>query len=171
MVKAAGELADIDVVHALFECREPKGPYNGIWTCNSLPNVPETDLAGIIIAKHAHVLARSSVFCPSFKLGSHDNVRNGRWFADFSNQSLALSSPRSPSSKLAASTSQATPAPAMPTRSDSTSDTQGHGKASPPPAAAAYNTVNHRPALSPSTVECNYCKVLLLILDDFVASC
>lgn len=81
MALAASALIGLPVAHALFNDYEPKGPYDGIWACSSLLHVPAAELAGII-AKYAHALTPGGAFYLSFKLGSHDGMRNGRWFTD-----------------------------------------------------------------------------------------
>lgn len=81
MVRAASALTGLPVAHALFADYEPEGLYDGIWACSSLLHVPAQDLA-CIIAKYARTLAPGGTFYLSFKLGSHDGMRNGRWFTD-----------------------------------------------------------------------------------------
>ena len=87
MVKAASGLTGLPVAHALFSDYEPKGPYDGIWACSSLLHVPASGLADII-SKYARVLAPGGTFYLSFKLGTHDGMRNGRWFTDMTEQSF-----------------------------------------------------------------------------------
>lgn len=81
MVQAACALTGLPVAHALFNDYEPEGLYDGIWACSSLLHVPAADLGGIV-TKYARALAPGGVFYLSFKLGSHDGMRNGRWFTD-----------------------------------------------------------------------------------------
>ena len=82
MVQAASELTGLPVAHALFADYEPEGLYDGIWACSSLLHVPAAELAGVI-AKYARALTPGGTFYLSFKLGTHDGMRNGRWFTDF----------------------------------------------------------------------------------------
>ena len=81
MVQTASELTGLPVAHALFADYEPEGLYDGIWACSSLLHVPASELAGVI-AKYARALATNGTFYLSFKLGTHDGMRNGRWFTD-----------------------------------------------------------------------------------------
>ena len=81
MAKAASELTGLPVAHALFESYEPQGSYDGIWACSSLLHVPADQLPATI-AKYAQALKPGGVFYLSFKLGSHNGMRNGRWFTD-----------------------------------------------------------------------------------------
>ena len=81
MAKAASELTGLPVAHALFDKYEPQGIYDGIWACSSLLHVPADQLPATI-AKYAQALKPGGVFYLSFKLGSHNGMRNGRWFTD-----------------------------------------------------------------------------------------
>ena len=87
MVKAASELTGLPVAHALFSDYEPKGPHDGIWACSSLLHVPASGLADII-SKYARALAPGGTFYLSFKLGTRDGMRNGRWFTDLDEPAL-----------------------------------------------------------------------------------
>lgn len=81
MVQAASELTGLPVAHALFADYEPEGLYDGIWACSSLLHVPAAELADVV-AKYARALVPGGIFYLSFKLGTHDGMRNGRWFTD-----------------------------------------------------------------------------------------
>ena len=87
MVKAASELTGLPIAHATFSDYEPAGPYDGIWACSSLLHVPAAQLA-TIIAKYARALAPGGTFYLSFKLGTHDGMRGGRWFTDLDEPAL-----------------------------------------------------------------------------------
>lgn len=81
MVQAASSLTGLPVAHATFIEYEPQGEYDGIWACSSLLHVPKGDLPAVI-GKYAHALKPNGTFYLSFKLGSHNGMRNGRWFTD-----------------------------------------------------------------------------------------
>lgn len=87
MAEAAGGLTGLPVAHALFSDYEPKGPYDGIWACSSLLHVPAAELP-VIISKYARALKPGGTFYLSFKLGSHDGMRGGRWFTDLDEPAL-----------------------------------------------------------------------------------
>lgn len=87
MAEAASGLTGLPVAHATFSGYEPKGPYDGIWACSSLLHVPVVKLAGVI-AKYARALAPGGTFYLSFKLGSHNGMRGGRWFTDLDEPAL-----------------------------------------------------------------------------------
>lgn len=87
MVKAASGLTGLPVAHATFSDYEPQGPYDGIWACSSLLHAPAAELAGVI-AKYARALAPGGTFYLSFKLGSHNGMRGGRWFTDLEEPAL-----------------------------------------------------------------------------------
>lgn len=87
MVAAASALTGLPVTHALFDQYQPQGEYDGIWACSSLLHVPAQDLPGII-AKYARHLKQDGIFYMSFKLGSHEGMRNGRWFTDLNEDSF-----------------------------------------------------------------------------------
>lgn len=81
MVAAASTLTGLPVAHALFHEYQPEHEYDGIWACSSLLHVPAQDLPSIIF-KYTRHLKPGGVFYMSFKLGSHEGMRNGRWFTD-----------------------------------------------------------------------------------------
>ena len=87
MASAASELTGMKVEHATFADFEPKRVYDGIWACSSLLHVPAAELPAIV-AKYAAALKPGGRFYLSFKLGDHDGMRNGRWFADMTEQSF-----------------------------------------------------------------------------------
>lgn len=87
MTLAANALTGLPVAHALFDDYEPKRAYDGIWACSSLFRGPATELAGVI-AKYARALTPNGTFYLSFKLGTHDGMRNGRWFTDLDKPSF-----------------------------------------------------------------------------------
>ena len=81
MVKAASELTGHKVEHATFADFEPKGGYDGIWSCSSLLHVPVAELPSIV-AKYAAAHKPDIPFYIIFTRGAPDGMRNGHWFTD-----------------------------------------------------------------------------------------
>lgn len=81
MAKAASALTGLPVAHALFADYAPPHTYDGIWACSSLLHLPRKNLAPTINKYAAH-LHPGGVFYMSFKLGTFEGMRNGRWFTD-----------------------------------------------------------------------------------------
>lgn len=79
MCRAAHALTSLPVAHATFENYEPQGPYDGIWACSSLLHVPSAKLPAII-GKYAGALKSGGTFYLSFKYGTFEGMRHGRWF-------------------------------------------------------------------------------------------
>lgn len=82
-------LTGLPVAHATFEDYEPQGPYNGIWACSSLMHVPLAQLP-TIIGKYAAALGPGGAFYLSFKYGTFEGIRHGRWFNDMDEESLRV---------------------------------------------------------------------------------
>lgn len=87
MCKVASAYAGIKVRHMMFEDLDEKGRYDGIWACASILHVPSLQLPGIII-KMAAALKPDGVMYISFKYGSFEGERNGRFFTDQTEESL-----------------------------------------------------------------------------------
>lgn len=87
MCEAARGLTGLPVAHATFEGYDPQGPYDGIWACSSLLHVPRGELP-VLIDKYAAALVPGGVFYLSFKLGTDEGMRRGRWFTDLDESGL-----------------------------------------------------------------------------------
>ncbi len=87
MCRAAHALTSLPVAHATFEDYEPQGPYDGIWACSSLLHVPSAKLPAII-GKYAGALKSGGTFYLSFKYGTFEGMRHGRWFTDMDEELL-----------------------------------------------------------------------------------
>lgn len=62
--------------------------FDGIWCCASLLHVPKDDL-GAVFKKLAIALRDQGVMYVSFKYGESEEERNGRFFTDLTEESLA----------------------------------------------------------------------------------
>ena len=64
-----GELADVEV-------------YDGIWACSSILHLPKDELADVF-ARMVRALRPHGIVYTSFKHGTFEGTRNGRYFTDF----------------------------------------------------------------------------------------
>lgn len=89
LVELASKHLGQTVAQATFESfnAEPNS-YDGIWACASLLHVPSEALPRTL-SHLGELLKPSGVFYCSFKYGETEQVRNGRFFTDMNEQSLA----------------------------------------------------------------------------------
>lgn len=88
LCKIASEYAGIEVKHMLFDQLEEVNKYDGIWACSSILHVPYNDLP-IILKKIAEALKENGLVYTSFKYGTFEGERNGRYFTDLNENMLA----------------------------------------------------------------------------------
>ena len=81
MVRAASKTAGIPVRKMLFEELDEKGRYDGIFACASILHVPFEGLPDIL-ARMERALKNDGAIYVSFKYGSFEGERNGRYFTD-----------------------------------------------------------------------------------------
>ena len=87
LCKKASSLTGIPVKCMLFQELEAVDVYDGIWACASILHLPKKDLADVL-CKIAAALKKNGVLYTSFKYGSFEGMRNGRYFTDFTEKSL-----------------------------------------------------------------------------------
>ena len=87
LCKKASALTGIPVKCMLFQELEAVGVYDGIWACASILHLPQKELADVL-CKIAVALKKNGVLYTSFKYGSFEGMRNGRYFTDFTEDSL-----------------------------------------------------------------------------------
>ena len=87
LCKKASSLTGIPVKCMLFQELEAVDVYDGIWACASILHLPKKDLADVL-CKIAAALKKNGVLYTSFKYGSFEGMRNGRYFTDFTENSL-----------------------------------------------------------------------------------
>lgn len=88
LCKAASEFAGIDVKHMYFHELNVKEKYDGIWACASVLHVRREELPGII-RKMSVATKRNGIIYLSFKYGNFEGERNGRYFTDMTEISMA----------------------------------------------------------------------------------
>ena len=87
LCKKASALTGIPVKCMLFQELEAVDVYDGRWACASILHLPKKDLADVL-CKIAAALKKNGVLYTSFKYGSFEGMRNGRYFTDFTEKSL-----------------------------------------------------------------------------------
>ena len=61
--------------------------YDGIWACSSILHLPKAELAGVF-GKMLAALKPGGIIYTSFKHGTFEGMRNGRYFTDFTEASF-----------------------------------------------------------------------------------
>ena len=71
----------LPVRHELFQDLADVEAYDAIWACSSILHLPKRELPDVL-AKMARAVMPGGVIYTSFKLGSFEGMRNGRYFTD-----------------------------------------------------------------------------------------
>lgn len=87
MVKAATQIAGIPVKKMLFSELDEEEKYDGIFACASILHVPSAELPDII-GRMKKAVKKGGIIYVSFKYGTFEGVRNGRYFTDQTEESL-----------------------------------------------------------------------------------
>ena len=88
LCKAASEYTGIIVKHMLFQELNEKEIYDGIWACASILHVKREELRSIIRKMSLATIANGIIYL-SFKYGDFEGERNGRYFTDMTEESMA----------------------------------------------------------------------------------
>ena len=88
LCKLASEYTGIQVKHMLFQDLDEKEAYDGIWACSSILHVPANELQDII-KEMANALRAHGIIYTSFKYGTFEGERNGRYFTDMTEETFA----------------------------------------------------------------------------------
>jgi len=84
----ASEYTGITVQHMMFDELDVQDRYDGIWACASLLHLPKKELTAVL-RKIEAALRKNGVLYASFKYGDFEGIRDGRYFTDFTEESLA----------------------------------------------------------------------------------
>ncbi len=82
LCKAASLYTGIAVKQMLFQELDEKEVYDGIWACSSILHLPKAELK-TVMTKMSEALTGNGIIYTSFKYGSFEGERNGRYFTDF----------------------------------------------------------------------------------------
>ena len=85
MVRHAAELTGQEVLLLSFEEIEFKEMFDGIWACASVLHVPENNIS-TVLSKFTAALKDDGILYTSFKYGEKEQIRNGRFFADYTEE-------------------------------------------------------------------------------------
>lgn len=85
LCRLASEITGICVRQMLFEELDAEEIYDGIWACSSILHLPKTELSSVL-QKVAGALKKGGIFYTSFKYGTFEGMRNGRYFTDFTEE-------------------------------------------------------------------------------------
>ena len=85
MVRHAAEFTGQEVLLMSFEDIEFKDNFDGIWACASVLHVPENNIS-TVLSKFTDALKDSGMIYTSFKYGENEGIRNGRFFADYTEE-------------------------------------------------------------------------------------
>ena len=84
---AASKYTGITVKQVLFQDWKSEPKYNGIWACSSILHLNKSELKQVI-ANIRDALLPSGIFYTSFKYGTFEGVRKGRYFTYFTEESF-----------------------------------------------------------------------------------
>ena len=87
MVRIASENTGIEVKHMLFQELNETGKYDGIFACASILHVRREELPDIL-NKMYKALKNGGVIYVSFKYGTFEGERNGRYFTDMNEERI-----------------------------------------------------------------------------------
>ncbi len=87
LCKTAAEFAGIEVRNMLFQELDDIDRYDGIWACSSILHVSKAELK-FVLKKMVTALKEGGVIYTSFKYGTFEGERNGRYFSDFTEESF-----------------------------------------------------------------------------------
>ena len=99
MCKIAAEYTGIPVKQMLFQQLDEREKYDGIWACASILHLPLQDLESIL-HKMSRALKPSGIIYTSFKYGTFEGERNGRYFTDMIEETFAVLLKRIPTLTL-----------------------------------------------------------------------
>ena len=85
LCRLASEYTGIPVRQMLFEELDAKAQYDGIWACSSILHLSQESLKDVL-KKMIAALKEHGIIYTSFKYGTFEGERNGRFFTDFTEE-------------------------------------------------------------------------------------
>ena len=87
MCARASEYTGIRVKNMLFNELDARDRYDGIWACASILHLPEKELTDVI-RRIETALKKGGILYTSFKYGEGTKDRGGRFFTDFTEETI-----------------------------------------------------------------------------------
>ena len=87
LCRLASEYTGIPVRQMLFEELDAKAQYDGIWACSSILHLSKESLKDVL-RKMIAALKEHGIIYTSFKYGTFEGERNGRFFTDFTEETF-----------------------------------------------------------------------------------
>lgn len=87
LCRLAGSFTGIKVKEMLFQELDEIGVYDGIWACSSILHLPKDELKNVM-QRMLCALKDDGVIYTSFKYGTFEGERNGRYFTDFTEKTF-----------------------------------------------------------------------------------
>lgn len=81
LCRLASEYTGIEVKHMYFQDFHEQNKYDGIWACASLLHLNQSDLEAVL-SDLSDAIKDDGVIYASFKYGTFEGMRNGRYFND-----------------------------------------------------------------------------------------
>lgn len=85
--RLASEYAQIEVKQMLFQELDAVECYDGIWACSSILHLTYEELLDVF-AKMERALVSKGIVYTSFKYGTEEAERNGRYFTDMTEEKI-----------------------------------------------------------------------------------
>lgn len=89
LCRIASEYTGIPVRQMLFQELDVHGMYDGIWACSSILHLSPGELTNVLKNMEA-ALRTDGVIYTSFKYGTFEGERNGRYFIDFTEDTFRV---------------------------------------------------------------------------------
>jgi len=87
LCRIAAKYTGLPVRNMLFNELDADSLYDGIWACSSILHIPKAELPDIFARLHKALVVGGYLYT-SFKFGDFCGERNGRFFSDFTLESL-----------------------------------------------------------------------------------
>ena len=87
LCKLASTYTGVSVKYMLFQELDEQKKYDGIWACSSILHLPKDELKNVM-QRMLCALKDDGVIYTSFKYGTFEGERNGRYFTDFTEETF-----------------------------------------------------------------------------------
>lgn len=88
LCKIAEEYTGIPVKHIYFQDLDKSNQYDGIWACSSILHLPKPELK-TVMRKMVRAVKKDGIIYTSFKYGTTEGEKNGRYFTNLTEKSFA----------------------------------------------------------------------------------